>query len=167
MLALALAGCGAAPERPTLAPPAKPRTIELDWNEPFRSAGFVFRVERLVIGDDGWRVTVSVENDSRSSYRIGRQSVGLVLLETETKKELQELTDGLERAPPSLRPDRVTPRAPALLRPGQVWKAEFESSVVLRTGSVVRVLFGPFTRIGARGRESADVLWVTDHAVRI
>ncbi len=167
MLALALAGCSAAPERPTLAPPAEPRTLELGWNEPFRSTGFVFRVERLVIAEDGWRVTLSVGNASRSSYRIGRQSVGLVLLETETKKELQELTDGLEQTPPSLRPDRVSPRAPALLRPGQFWRAELEGSVVLREGSVVRVLFGPFTRVGARGRESADVLWVTDHAVRI
>ncbi len=167
MLALALAGCGTAPERPTLAPPAASRTIELGWTERFPSAGFVFRVGRLEIAEDGWQLTVSVENASRSSYRIGRQSVGLVMLETKTKRELQALTDGLVRIPPSLPPDRVSPRPPALLRPGQVWKAALRSSVVLREGSVVRVLFGPFTRVGARGRESADVVWVTDHAVRL
>jgi hypothetical protein len=43
-----LAACGSTA---TTAPPAAPRTIELDWRESTAESGdrFVFRVERLVL----------------------------------------------------------------------------------------------------------------------
>jgi hypothetical protein len=167
LLTVALAGCGSGAERPQLAPPAEPRTIELGWVERFRAASFVFRVGRLVVGDDGWRASVSVTNDSQSPYRLGRRSVALVVLETASRRELRELTEGLERTPPSLPPDTVSPEPPPVLGPGASWTAELSSTVVLRSGSVVRVLFGPFSRVGGRDREAADVLWVTDHAARL
>jgi hypothetical protein len=163
---VALAGCGS-PDRPSLAPPATPRTVELGWHEPFTAGQFVFEVERLVVEEDGWRAKVKVRNESTSPYRFGGRRVALVLLETSSRDELTRLTDNLERAPPSLLPDRVAPRPPAVLGPGASWSGELRGSTVLGEGSVVRVLFGPFSRIGARGRESSDVLWVTDHSVRL
>jgi hypothetical protein len=167
LLTVALAGCGAGPERPTLAPPATPRTIQLDWVERLQPAGLTFRVDRLVVGEDGWRASVSMTNRSRSQYRVGRDAVGLVLLETGTRRELERLTEELVRIPPSISPDTVTPRPPTILRPGASWRGELSGAVVLRSGSFVRVLFGPFSRVGARDREASDVHWVTDHTVRI
>lgn len=167
LLAVTLAGCSGA-ERPTLAPPATPRTFELGWKERSAEPGFEFRVGRIVITENGWRATISVTNRTRSAYRIGRQTVGLVLLETPSAQELQELTDGLERSPPSLSPQRVRPGPPGILRAGASWNAVLEGDTVLRRGSFARVLFGPFTRIGQRTREEpADILWVTDHVVRL
>ncbi len=150
-----------------LAPPAEPRTIELGWVERFRAASFVFEVERLVLTEEGWRLSMSVTNESPSPYRLGRKSVALVLLETMSRRELRELTDGLERPPPSIPPDVVAPEPPPVLGPGASWSAVLSGTVVLRSGSVVRVLFGPFSRVGGRSREAIDVLWVTDHAVRL
>ena len=162
-----LAGCSGI-ERPTLAPPAEPQTLVLDWVERDASTGFMFRVERLKVGDEGWRAEIEVTNGSQSAYRVGRGSVGLVLLDTMSRAEVLRLSDDLSRAPPALRPDRATPEPPAVLGPGASWAATIAGSEVLRAGSVVRVLFGPYSRLGARDvTVSATALWVTEHAVRL
>ncbi len=130
--------------------------------------GFTYRVERLTVGEDGWRAEVGVTNGSDSAYRLGRGSVGLVLLDTDSAAELSDLTDDLARAPPSLTPDRVVPEPPPVLGPGASWTGTIAGSEVLRQGSVVRVLFGPYSRVGVRDfTETGTVLWVTDHAVRL
>jgi hypothetical protein len=165
--AVVLAGCSGI-ERPTLAPPADPRTIELGWVERDPSTGFTYRVERLSVGENGWRATVEVTNGSESAYRLGRGSVGLVLLDTASRAEVLLLTDDLTRAPPALTPTRTAPEPPPVLGPGATWEAEIAGSEVLREGSVVRVLFGPYSRVGARDvTASGTVLWVTEHAVRL
>jgi hypothetical protein len=165
LAAIVLAGCSGT-ERPELAPPAEPRTVELGWVERSAAARFTFRVERLIVGEDGWRAEVGVTNGSESPYRLGRGSVGLVLLDTPSRAELRRLTDDLQRAPPALIPDRVAPEPPAVLGPGASWDATIAGSEVLRAGSVVRVLFGPYSRLGARDvTEAGTVLWVTDHAL--
>lgn len=167
MVAVVLVGCSGI-ERPTLAPPATPRAIELGWTERFRAAGLVLSVERLVIRDDGWSAEVAVENRSRDSYRL-EPAASLVLLDTASRRELRALTGGLQTAPPSLMPDAVAPRPPPELAPGARWRATISGSAVLREGSVLRVLFGPYGRVTSpRLRETpADALWVTDHAVRL
>jgi hypothetical protein len=166
-LAFVLAGCSGI-ERPTLAPPAEPRTLELGWVERDRLTGFTYRVERLSVGEDGWRALIEVTNGSESPYRLGRGSVGLVLLDTASRAEVRALTDDLTRAPPALTPTRVAPEPPPVLGPGATWEAEIAGSEVLREGSVVRVLFGPYSRLGARDvTASGTVLWVTQHAVRL
>jgi hypothetical protein len=166
-LALVLGGCSGI-ERSTLAPPAEPRTIELNWVERDRFTGFSYRVERLSVGDHGWRAAIGVTNGSKSAYRLGRGSVGLVLLDTASQAEVRALTDDLTRAPPALTPTRVAPDPPPVLGPGAAWAAEITGSEVLREGSVVRVLFGPYSRVGARDvTASGTVLWVTEHAVRL
>ena len=162
-----LAGCSGI-ERPTLAPPAEPQTLELGWVERDASTGFMFRVERLRVGEEGWQAEIEVTNGSTSAYRVGRGSVGLVLLDTMSRAEVLRLTDDLTRAPPALKPDRAAPEAPAVLGPGASWAATIAGSEVLRAGSVVRVLFGPYSRLGARDvTGSATALWVTEHAVRL
>ena len=166
-VALALGGCGESPEGPTLAPPATPRTIELDWVERDKNPHFTFRVERLVVGEHGWRATVSVTNRSKIAYRLDQRSVGLVLLETQTGAELRRLTDNLSHPPPALKPTRTSPVPPPALGPGASWSATVSGPEELREGSVVRVLFGPFSSIERFRSEAQDVLWVTDHAVRL
>jgi hypothetical protein len=167
LVALALAGCSGI-ERPTLAPPAQPRSIELGWVERDASSRFTFRVERLTVGEEGWQAVIEVTNGSDSPYRLGRGGVGLALFDTTSRGEVRRLTDDLTRAPPTLRPERETPEPPAVLGPGASWAARIAGSEVLRAGSVVRVSFGPYSRVGARDiTGGADVLWVTRHAVRL
>jgi hypothetical protein len=62
----------------------------------------------------------------------------------------------------------VVPAPPPLLAPTATYRGTIAGSEALRSGTVLRVLFGPFTRPGARDvTEGADVLWVTDHSVKI
>jgi hypothetical protein len=165
--AVFLGDCAGSPEGPTLAPPATPRTIELGWVERNKSARFTFRVERLVVAEHGWRVTVSVTNRSPIAYRLDQRSVGLVLLETQAPTELRRLTENLSHPPPALKPTRASPVPPPALGPGASWNATVSGPEELRDGSVVRVLFGPFSSIERFRSEAQDVLWVTNHAVRL
>ena len=167
LLLVALAGCSGI-QRPTLAPPAKPKDVDLGWVERYAAGQFTFRVGRLVLGPDGWEANVAVTNNSGSPYRISPQNFGLVALNTRSKGELERLTENLTRTPPALRPDSVTPAPPPLLAPGATYRGTIKGSEVLRSGTVLRVLFGPFTRPDIRDvSRSADVLWVTDHSLRI
>jgi hypothetical protein len=162
-----LAGCG--PERPALAPPAEPRTLELGWVEQSARPAFVYRVRRLTVGPEGWSVEVSVENRSGADYQIRRPHrprgslFGLVLLETASEEELRELTADLNEEPPFLEPDRIEPALPGSLRAGMHWRGTLSGSTVLRRGSIVRVIFGRF-----QGDVEPHVTtWVTDHSVRL
>jgi hypothetical protein len=166
-VALVLGGCGVSPEGPTLSPPATPRTIELGWVERDKNARFTFRVERLVVTEHGWRATVSVTNRSKIAYRLEQRSVGLVLLETQSPAELRRLTGNLSHPPPALKPMRASPAPPPALGPGASWSGTVAGPEQLRAGSVVRVLFGPFSSIERFRSEAQDVMWVTDHALRL
>jgi hypothetical protein len=90
-----------------------------------------------------------------------------VLLETQSPAELRRLTGNLSHPPPALRPTRASPAPPPALGPGASWSATVSGQEELRDGSVVRVLFGPFSSIERFRSEAQDVLWVTDHAVRL
>jgi hypothetical protein len=166
VVALALVGCGG-PDGPRLAPPAEPRAFDLGWVERHRDAGFTFRVERLVVAEDGWHVTFSVTNGSQLPHRLDRRSVGLVLLDSAKRSELERLTDNLSHPPPALKPERVSAEPPPALGPGASWSATASGTEVLRAGSVVRVLFGPFASIERFRTEVQDVLWITDHFARL
>jgi hypothetical protein len=163
--ALAASGCAGSPEGPSLAPPAEPKAFDVRWVE--RHAGFTFRVERLVVEEEGWRVTFAITNGSRLPYRVDSRSVGLVPLDSATEAEVRRLTGNLTHPPPALKPDGAAPAPPPALGPGATWSATVSGSQALRTGSVVRVLFGPFTSIERFRTEVQDVFWVTDHYVRL
>jgi hypothetical protein len=149
---------------------AEPRILELGWVERSPEAGLSFRVERLVIRPEGWRLTASVTNRGSVGYLIQRphrpreSMFGLVLLETASKEELRELTADFRKAPPFLEPVRIEPPLPRILREKSRWHGTLTGSTTLRKGSVVRVLFGRFVRV--RG-DPGYVLWVTDHAVQL
>jgi hypothetical protein len=166
-VAAALAGCGDSPDGPALAPPAEPRTIELGWVERHRDAHFTFRVDRLVVEENGWSLTVSVTNGSELPYRIGERSIGLVLLDSSSTAEVRRLTGNFTHAPPALKPVRASPPPPATLRPGATWGTTVSGTEVLRAGSVVRVLFGPFGSVERFRSEAQEIQWVTDHFVRL
>ena len=105
----------------------RPETVELPnyrvrrgckvrvWDEDDK---VLYRVDRLILRRDGWSADVAVENRSprdfqiRRPHRPGGSLFGLVLLESESRKELSELTAGLRKEPPFLQPDRIAP-APA------------------------------------------------------
>jgi hypothetical protein len=166
-VAVVVAGCGDSADGPMLAPPAEPRAIELDWVERDRVTRFTYRVERLAIAEDGWRLTVSMTNGSRSAYRLAERSIGLVLLDTRTRAELRRLTGNLTHAPPALKPTAASRPSPPALGPGASWSATVSGSETLREGSVVRVLFGPLSAIERYRSEAQDILWVTNHSVRL
>jgi hypothetical protein len=166
-VAVTLTGCGDSPEGPTLTPPAEPRMLELDWVERDKATRFTYRVERLVIADDGWRLTFSMTNGSRSTYRVDDGDIGLVLLETQTRAELRRLTGNLTHPPPALKPTAALPPPPPALGPGASWSATGSGSEELREGSVVRVLFGPLSSVERFRSEAQDILWVTDQSVRL
>ena len=167
-LALVLAGCGST-DGSQIGRPAEPRTIELGWTERSESPAFVYRVDRLILRRDGWSADVAVENRSprdfqiRRPHRPGGSLFGLVLLESESRKELSELTAGLRKEPPFLQPDRIAPALPRSLRAGSSWRGTLSGSTVLRRGTVVRVVFGRFQ---GDGRPSVFT-WVTNHALRL
>ncbi|HEX2432408.1 MAG TPA: hypothetical protein VHI55_00525 [Gaiellaceae bacterium] len=166
LVAFLVAGCG--PPGPELAPPAQPGTLELGWVERDHKDNFTFRVDRLVIGDEGWSANVSVQNGSQTPFRLQEGSVGLVLLDTRTMAEVNRLTGDLEHPPPALKPDGLRPPPPAVLGPGAVWRGTMIGSEELRQGSVVRVLFGPYSSAGERFRsEATEFFWVTDQSVRL
>jgi hypothetical protein len=169
VLAALVAGCGSDAGTPRLAPPAEPRTIELGWVEQSVDPKFVYRVDRLVVRPDGWRVDVAVENRTGDDFQIRRPHrfpgavFGLVLLETTSRKELDELTAGSREEPPFLEPDRISPPLPVSFRAGATWRGSLSGASILRRGSVVRVIFGRFVR----DRHPMVITWVTDHAVRL
>jgi hypothetical protein len=171
LAAVALAGCGPGSENDGVLPAdAEPRVLELGWAEQSPETGLRFRVERLVLRRDGWRLTASVANSRRVGYviqrphRPGESMFGLVLLDTATRTELQELTADFRKAPPFLEPDRIEPPLPRILAGGSLWRGTLVGSTRLPRASVVRVLFGRFVR--TRG-DPAYLLWITEHAVRL
>jgi hypothetical protein len=166
-VAAALAGCGASPDGPALAPPAKPRTIELGWEERHRDAQFTFRVDRLVVAEDGWRLTVSMTNASEIPYRPDERSAGLVFLDSGSTADIRRLTGNFTHAPPALKPVRASPPPPATLGPGATWRTTVSGTELLRAGSYVRVLFGPFPSVERFRSEAQEIQWVTDHFVRL
>jgi hypothetical protein len=173
LLVVALAGCGSTAAR--LAPPAKPRTIELGWVERWgaRGRGFVFRVDRIVVTRSGWRADVSVTNDSPADYRIqrphfpGESIFGLVVLETADDRELRRLIARLGYLPPFLEHDWITPATPRTLRARTTWRGSMGARTVLREGSFARVVFGRFARYTRSEGLPRSFWWVTEHAVRL
>lgn len=168
-VALAGSGTGSGDNRGP-GPPAEPRVLELGWIERSRESGLTFRVEQLVIRQDGWQLTASVANRASAAYliqrshRAGESMFGLVLLETPTRKEIRELTADFRKAPPFLEPTRIEPPLPRVLEARSGWRGTLSGSATLRQGSFVRVLFGRFARVRGTPRY---LLWVANHAVRL
>ena len=103
------AGCG----QTSSTPPARARTIELDWHE---RGGIELDVSRLVIRTNGWSVSARVRNNSRVSFLIerphhpGQTEFGVLALNSSDPR-------AVEAAGPGVFANRFQPELPRTLAP--------------------------------------------------
>jgi hypothetical protein len=154
---------------------AAPRQdAELAWVEraPEDGAGFVFRVYRFAVTDEGWEADVGIENRTSVAWRTGdrlavEQSFGVMLFATGGLDEVtRRMRDG---ELPGLRPvRRFRPALPARFVPGRIWRSTISATGTLAAGRHVRIVFGPLIAEGKppEGLQSGFV-WITDHAYRL
>lgn len=151
---------------------AGPQVAELGWREPYGKAGeqLVFSVESLEVVRDGWRATVSVENDTSVPYAVGDpsatldRSFGLMLFSSGGLDELEE-RNANETLPAVRKASRYEPALPKVLEPGASWKGEISARGALAAGSWVRVVFGSLISVDTPPDELGEnVVWITDHA---
>jgi hypothetical protein len=150
-LLVTLAGCGGDDQASV---PARAQTVKLGWRQVERAGrdGVVLAVRTLRVTPDGWSVSLTVANATRSTlvidragaHRAGATDFGLMLLRTTTMDEVRELTADSRKAPPI---DEATSFVPPLLRtlaPGARWSGTMSGTRRLASGQVVRVVVGRF-----------------------
>jgi hypothetical protein len=159
------AGCGGS----STTPPARARTIALDWHEETGRAGasMIVDVRRLVVRPNGWTVTASVTNETHVTMTIGRPhhpgetEFGVLVLDTARLKDIHA-------AGPGVFASHGGPPAPFALRPGETWSGTFSGPGRLVAGRYVRVELGPVTTVGP---PQPGVPWrfryITDHVMRV
>jgi hypothetical protein len=151
---------------------AGPQTFERDWRETYGKARerLVFSVESLQVMRDGWRVRISVENETSVSYELGDpratldRSFGLMLFSSGDLRELEERNTS-NRLPAIRAATRYEPELPEILAPGASWEGTISARGALVAGSWVRVVFGSLISM-ERPPYGLDerVLWITDQA---
>lgn len=154
---------------------ASPQSAELGWRETYGEPDrrLVFSVDRLEVVSSGWRVHLSVENDTAVAYEIGDpratldRAFGLMLFSTGNVSELEERNRS--RTLPEQRPaTRYEPRLPAILEPRASWEGTISARGALVAGSYVRVVFGALIAVGKPPDELEErIVWITDHAYRL
>jgi hypothetical protein len=169
--AFAVAGCSSSVTLPPVtAAPAQ--AARVDWVEPTapKRPRLVFGVARVAVLPDGWRVEISIRNETDVAWEIGarlsasRLPFGLMLFAT---GELDELTTrDRDRTLPGVRYARtVQPEPPATLAPGESWTGVISAPGSLAAGRWLRVVFGPLVAEDEppEGLPS-PLVWITDHA---
>ena len=154
---------------------APPQSADLGWRETLGPEGeqLVFSVESLEVVPRGWRVKLSLENDSSVAYEIGDpratldRAFGLRLFSSGDTEEFQE--QSASGALPAVRPaTRYEPALPAVLEPGDSWEGTISASGALVADSWVRVVFGTLVAVGRAPDELPETLvWTTDRAHRL
>jgi hypothetical protein len=154
---------------------AGPQSAELGWRETYGKPGqqLVFSVDRLDVLAGGWRVHLSVENDTAVAYEIGDpqatldRAFGLMLFSTGDISELEERNRS-GTLPEARRATRYEPRLPAILEPRALWEGTISARGALVAGSWVRVVFGALIAVGKPPDELEEqIVWITDHAHRL
>ncbi|MGH3133477.1 MAG: hypothetical protein ACRDNY_07015 [Gaiellaceae bacterium] len=154
---------------------AGPQVATLHWRETQGSPGerLIFSVESLRVMPGGWRVELSLENDSSVAYEVGDpkatldRSFGLMLFSSGDLAELEELNaDG---ALPAVRPaTRYEPELPDILEPGASWAGTISAPGALVAESWVRVVFGALVSVGKPPDDLGEhVVWITDKAYKL
>lgn len=144
------------------------QTAVLGWRETSGTPGeqLVYSVDTLRVLENGWRVRLSLENRTKTSYRVlstQLQPFGLMVLPTGDFDEFEQLAR--EDALPAVRPaTRYDPHLPAILEPGDSWRGTISAPGALVANSWVRVVFGGLVSV-VTPRES--MAWITDHAHRL
>jgi hypothetical protein len=154
------AGCGGT----SATPPAHTRTIALNWRE---GSGLTVEIRSLVIGPDGWRVSATLQNGTRSTFVIGRPHHV-----NETEFGVLALTSAdsaaIESAGPGVYATRFVPPLPRALHPNDAWSGTFSGRGRLSHARFVRIELGRFftygpTLPGAPRR----FRFVSDHVARL
>lgn len=160
---------------PATSAAASPQSAELGWRENFGKEGeqLVFSVDRLEVLADGWRVRLSVENDTSIAYEIGDpqatldRAFGLKLFSTGDAAELEERNSS-GTLPETRGATRYEPSLPTILEPRDSWEGTISAPGALVAGSWVRVVFGTLLAVGKPPDELAEqIVWITDHAYRL
>jgi hypothetical protein len=120
------------------------KVYSLDWIERTPRGAAVFRVRRIEVGANGWKVRASVTNGAPRTFRFPTGgprspiSFGLGVFNGPLPRRVEEAGNYL------LRPQKVEPPFPAELAPGKTWRGTMSSSVAPRPRRWLRVLFGVF-----------------------
>jgi len=154
---------------------ASPQSAELGWRETFGSASeqLVFSVDRLEVLADGWRVRLSVENDTSVAYEVGDpqatldRAFGLMLFSTGDAAELEERKSS-GTLPETRRAAQYEPSLPTILEPRASWEGTISARGALVAGSWVRVVFGTLVAVGKPPDElDEQIVRITDQAYRL
>jgi hypothetical protein len=156
----------AAPNARTVA--AGPQKAILGWREVAGEGDeqFVFSVKSLQVLSDGWKVELSVENRSTTSFKFAstlEQPFGLMVF---SSGDYDQLTEQNESGTlPTVRPATdYSPQLPAVLEPGDAWTGTISARGALVANGWVRVVFGALVSVV----EPRDVLpWISDHTYRL
>ena len=175
VLAVAVGSACSSDGRPL--PPASaapPQSAEVDWAEraPEDGTGFVFRVRRFAVTEEGWQADVEIENRTSIAWHTGTslavgQSFGLMLFTTGDLDELERRNR--DRDLPGLRPaQRFQPPFPDRFAPGRTWRSTISAAGTLAAGRHVRIVLGPLVAEGKVPPGLTNVLvWITDHAYEL
>jgi hypothetical protein len=154
---------------------AGPQRADLHWRETLGTGRerLVFVVESLEVVSGGWRVRVSLENDTSVAYGLGDpratidRSFGLMLFSSGDIAELERLNASGE-LPALRRAVRYEPELPAILEPRSSWTGVISAPGALVAGSWVRVVLGALVAVGKTPEGLPErVIWITDHAYRL
>jgi hypothetical protein len=159
------AGCGTT----STPPPARVRTLALDWHEETGRADgrMIVDVRRLVVRPNGWSVTAAVTNGTHVTMTIsrphypGETEFGVLILDTAGQKDI-------DAAGPGVFASQGGPAGPFVLDPGETWRGTFSGRGRISSGRYVRIELGRFTTVGP---PQPGVPWrfryITDHVVRV
>jgi hypothetical protein len=164
LVALALvslaAGCG----HTSNTPPARVRTIELNWHE---GSGLRILIRRLVIRANTWSVSATLTNGTRSTFVIGRPhhpgqtEFGVLALDSSD-------VNAIDAAGPGVNATRFAPALPRPLGPNDTWSGTFSGRGRLSGARYVRIELGRFFTYGATLPGAPRRLrYITDHVLRL
>jgi hypothetical protein len=147
---------------------AGPQKAALGWREVTGEGGelLVFSVGSIEILADGWKVELSVENRTTTSYRLAssvERPFGLMVFPSGDYEELIEQNES--GTLPTVRPATTyDPLPPAVLEPGDTWRGTISAPGALVANGWVRVVFGALISV-VQPREV--VSWISDHTYKL
>ena len=175
-LVVLLAGCGGGSKQLCVSHGIKcenlpkHRIFRVNWTERATFDGkpiATFRVKTIEVGADGYTIDASFTNTSTRVLKLpsgGQRSpidFGLGVFVSALPQRIEAVGNYLLRA------QRIRPRLPATIGPGETWRGTLASDNPPRSGRSLRVLFGVFF---FKGKPPAGLgpffLWQTNHQVR-
>lgn len=163
-LALGVSGAWAG----SLARPAKPRVLKLNWVEHRTAAQFpvamTFKVTNVTLGIKAWSVRGSFTNRSTKAIRVIRhpEMADYALFSFALAVPYYIQSGYSKRASVrALLASYARPTFPQVLRPGQSWSGVFGGPGLPPKGKLINVVFGVFSVPG-----EPEWSWITTHAFK-